>query len=235
MQSLEVLHPSSTVVHVVRRYVYCSTVGPTEGSVDAQDVDLLISQEFSDAADADSSGSQSPLNAAQLKDLVLRANSRNFYLKLPRDPAAEYRILWYRQYYRGPECKVDILVPATMHLPFLPASRVVHLTATDTATPAPVPVVPFPLLLLHKLQGWDDHRKAEEPYKRKKKIQDASDVRKLLSLRHEVEALEHTQPWDDEELFSEEFRKITRERVKAHCEAFPDREKEWKALGFETS
>lgn len=40
--------------------------------------------------------------------------------------------------------------------------------------------------------------------------------------------------WDDEELFGEEFMRLTRERVVQYCKAFPDRKDGWKALGFET-
>ena len=202
-----------------------------------QDVDLLVSPAIKDASASDSSEATvlRTLDAAELKDLVLRTNPRNFFLKLPCDPNADYRILWYRQYYHGPECKINILVPGTMHLPHLIVTYVVHLRDATHSASSIIPAVPFALLLLHKLQGWDDHRKAEEAYKNQKQHQDAADVRRLLALRHESELLAKTQPWDNEELFSEEFRALTRERVKAYCEAFPDRSKEWKALGFETS
>ena len=52
-----------------------------------------------------------------------------------------------------------------------------------------IPLVPFSLLLLHKLQGWDDHRKAEEAHKRKKVPQDAADVRRLLGLDEWVRSI----------------------------------------------
>jgi len=42
--------------------------------------------------------------------------------------------------------------------------------------------VPFGVLLLHKLQGWDDHTKAVEKHKFRKRVQDAADVRRLLAL-----------------------------------------------------
>lgn len=232
---MAVSRPNYMAVPVVRRYGNCLAPSPTKTTV--QDVDLLVCPVLNDPIDSNSSRPTvlRIFDAAGLKDLVVRANPRNFFLKLPRDPAADYRILWFRQYYRGPECKVDILVPGTMHLPHLIAARVVHLTDANHGASSTIPVVPFALLLLHKLQGWDDHRKAEEAYKNQKQHQDAADVRKLLALRHESELLAKTPPWDDEELFSEEFRTLTRERVKAYCDAFPDRSKEWKALGFETS
>jgi hypothetical protein len=161
----------------------------------------------------------------ELKELILRTNPRNFYLKMPRDPAAEYRILWYRRWYRGPECKVDILVPGTMHLPHLPKQSAVVV--------GDIPLVPFGLLLLHKLQGWDDHRKAEEPFKRAKQHQDAGDVRRLLALKETGKLAEGAPPWDDRGMFGEEFMALTRERVQAYCEAFPDRAARWKEIGFD--
>ncbi|KAF8953522.1 hypothetical protein BDZ97DRAFT_1679381 [Flammula alnicola] len=141
---------------------------------------------------------------------------------LQRDPSAEYRIMWYRQQYRGPECKVDILVPGIMHLPHLRPERV--LLIED------LPVVPFALLLLHKLQGWDDHCKAEVQHKKQKQ---AADGKRLMGLRHQVQILQDTTPWVDEELFNDEFWALTMERVKAYCAVFPDRADDWKALGFE--
>jgi hypothetical protein len=221
-----------------------------------QDVDMLISQDPPSANANPHSVPRPMLTAAELKDLILRGDAQHFYLKLPRDPAAEYRILWYRQRYRGPECKVDILVPGTMHLPRLPRHRVVFLSprtsaegdgdlmpsgagGTDAASIS-IPVVPFALLLAHKLQGWADHRAAAEAHQRGKQHQDAGDVRRLLGLRREVRALVEARAagrsvWGDEELFDEEFRVLTQGRVRAYCEAFPDRAEEWRKLGFETS
>lgn len=199
-----------------------------------QDVDLLVSQHVDEETPANvddhlvsgSVKSQSRFTAEELKDLILRTNSQHFYLKMPRDPAAEYRILWYRQKYQGEECKVDILVPGTMHLPFLKPDRVVWIQN--------LPLVPFSLLLFHKLKGWDDHCKAEEAHYRRRQQQDAADVAKLLGLRHWMRSLKGSKLLDDKELFGGEFKALTKERVKLYCEAFNDRAKEWKELGFET-
>jgi hypothetical protein len=170
--------------------------------------------------------SSSLLSAQDLKDLILNTNPRNFYLKLPRDPTATYRILWYRRYYLGAECKVDILVPGTMHLPCLPCSRVTYLEG--------IPVAPFSLLLLQKLQAWDDHCKAEDAHKKAKRLQDAGDVKRLMALKVPMRTLLGAGHgvWEDEVLFSEEFINLTRERVRSYVDAFPDRTEEWRALGF---
>ena len=44
--------------------------------------------------------------------------------------------------------KVDILLPGVMHLPALPTSMITRISS--------LPLVPFPVLLLQKLQGWAD-------------------------------------------------------------------------------
>lgn len=170
--------------------------------------------------------------AHEIKELLVRTSPRNFYLRMPRDPTAPYRILWYRRHFRGPECKVDILIPGEMHLPAL------HPWGRSSATVQwkdNIPLVPFPVLLYHKLQGWSDHVNAEEEHKRRKQAQDAADVRRLLSLVHEMAKLKKMPlgGLHDELLFSEEFRELTVGRVRAYCVAFGDRSGMWKSLGFE--
>jgi hypothetical protein len=146
-------------------------------------------------------------------------------LTLPKDPAATYRKLWYRQAYLGPTCKVDVLIPGTMHLPNLPPTHSILIDG--------VPLVPFSLLLLHKLQGWDDHRLAEEAYKRGKLPQDAADIRRLLGMEVLVKELVKSKPWADRVLFSEEFEELTRRRVKDYCAEYPKYVRRWRGLGFE--
>ncbi|KAJ3574442.1 hypothetical protein NP233_g1770 [Leucocoprinus birnbaumii] len=150
--------------------------------------------------------------------------------ELPRDPAAPYRILHYRSRYSGQDCKVDILIPGTMYLPDLFPYSVRRCIAAISN----IPLVPFSLLLLHKLQGWADHIVATEEHKRRKHVQDAADVRRLLEMEERLEVLKTTQPWSNAELFCEEFQELTRERVKDYCKAFPKRAAAWKLLGFDT-
>ncbi|KAF6753225.1 hypothetical protein DFP72DRAFT_1046702 [Ephemerocybe angulata] len=180
-----------------------------------KDVDLLVYEEPTREA---------PWTAEELKKLMLDRDPVHFYLTLPKDPAAEYRILWFRQHYLGPGCKVDLLVPGTMHLPNLVPSSAVWIEK--------VPLVPFSLLLLHKLQGWDDHRLAEEAHKKRKQPQDAADIKRMLGLEAHVGQLEKEQPWSDRGLFSEEFEELTRRRVGDYCAAVPKHVKRWRELGF---
>lgn len=186
--------------------------------------------------------------AEETKALIVDADSSHFYLKLPRDPEAPYRILYYRSAPSGPSCKVDILVPGTMYLPSISppllsspgTSQSGISTSTNVsshnhlATITGIPLIPFSLLLLHKLQGWADHRSSLEAHKKRKEVQDAADVRRLLEMGGMVGDLARIKPWTNPELFCEEFQQLTKERVKEYCRVFPGRAISWRRLGFET-
>ncbi|KAF9449715.1 hypothetical protein P691DRAFT_811985 [Macrolepiota fuliginosa MF-IS2] len=265
-----VLAAAETTISALRKHgISCAAFGSLAGKLYGEfrhpkDVDLLVLQP------SPPPDSETPLRTAEeLKDLMLDSDPRHFYLKLPRDPEAPYRILYYREEYLGPDCKVDILTPGTMHLPNLlssspsptssnssglsndtltpvsipPDANPVSL-ATNIASPPPhnhlttisgIPLVPFSLLLLHKLQGWTDHRDAPEKHKQRKQGQDAADVRRLLAMDKMINELKQTQPWADTELFSEEFQELTKGRVKEYCKEFPAKAASWQMLGFETA
>jgi hypothetical protein len=165
-------------------------------------------------------------SAEWFKTIVVASYPHQFYLKDSKNPQATYRILWYGQRDFGPQCKIDILVPGTLHLPLLSQSHISWISG--------FPLVPFSLLLLHKLQGWTDHRDALENFKRQKQHMDAADVRRLMQL-DPVVGLGSSPPWEDKELFDEEFQRLSKERVKLYCETFPDRAEGWELLGFQTS
>ncbi|KIK04822.1 hypothetical protein K443DRAFT_120804 [Laccaria amethystina LaAM-08-1] len=140
--------------------------------------------------------------AQDLKNLTLNANPRNFYPKLLDDPTASSHILWYRRCYLGTEYKVDALVPAIMHIPYLPCTRVTYVEGTL--------IVAFVFLLLHKIQAWDDSWKASQ---RAKWAQDAADVKRFVALRVQMRALRWSPVWGDEGLFNKEFVELAKERV----------------------
>ncbi|KAI5893722.1 uncharacterized protein SCHCODRAFT_02747669 [Schizophyllum commune H4-8] len=168
----------------------------------------------------------SGLIAEDIKRKILDVNPRNFFLKLPRDPANTYRKLYYRDEYMGPECKVDILIPGTLMLPLLAPSQI---TRIDD-----IPVVPFSVLLLQKLQGWDDHGREEQGFKRTKQQTDEGDLRRMMGLAAARALAAGVLPWDDKALFPAEFMQLSRERVIAYSKKFPDRAAWWEKLGFVT-
>jgi hypothetical protein len=199
------------------------------------------------------------LSTEELKQLIYRTRPGDFYLKNPRDQEATFKILIYRpsptalrpartqkQIIRipDPECKVDILVPGTMYLPHVRPELIQwHAIAAEEglrlkARVAPaIPLVPFALLLVHKLQGWDDNRKSDEEHKRQRQHKDAKDVKRLLQVTSEVGGLKErgAGTWSDAELFSEEFQQLTAQRVRDFARAFPGSAITWIDLGFDVS
>ncbi|KAG6863048.1 hypothetical protein C0991_008570, partial [Blastosporella zonata] len=155
-------------------------------------------------------------NAAQTQERIkaelVAHRPDNFFLRAAKDSSATYQILYYRpspdpSSTRKETIKIDILLPGVMNLPSLEPSNVV--------THAGLPIVPYQVLLLHKLQAWDDHRlSGEERYMKKVPI-DAKDVLWLLTWS-EVEAFmppeDSVDMWSDRTFFSEAFENASRER-----------------------
>jgi hypothetical protein len=180
----------------------------------AQDADILVLTSASD------------ITAEILKQLLVAAAPRLFYLKNSRDPAATYRILWFRQRPGRRETKVDILVPGPMSLPLIPLPRIRWVSG--------LPLAPFCFILLHKLKGWADHRDAPEGFKRARQSTDAADVRRLLDIVTEMRALQAAPSWkEDLELFDAELQADSVVRVQQYCVEFPGRAKRWRSLGFD--
>ncbi|KAJ6541673.1 hypothetical protein B0H19DRAFT_958858 [Mycena capillaripes] len=179
-----------------------------------KDADILV---FPPANDID---------AEVLKRLLVAASPRHFYLKNARDPAATYRILWFRQPSTNRrETKVDILVPGPMSLPNIPLARIRWISS--------LPLAPFSFILLHKLKGWADHRVAPEGFKRQRQSTDAADVRRLLEIVTEMRVLQDTPSWwEDPELFDAELQADSLVRVGEYCIEFPARADRWRSLGF---
>jgi hypothetical protein len=160
-----------------------------------------------------------------IKRQLVAADS-SFYLRASINPLATFKVLYYRLNRIGKRfTKVDILLPGIMNLPALPLNRIVRI--------GDLPVIPFSLLLVTKLQCWDDHCNAEESFKRKKRFTDVSDLDKLLSLQH-VERLKKHKPWESEDMFSPEQQQQTRRRVNDLCLQYPRFKEPWESLGLLT-
>ena len=117
-----------------------------------------------------------------------------------------------------------------MHLPALPTWRI--------EWKSELPVVPLSVLILQKLQGWDDHRNAVEDRYKKKAPADANDLKCLIRSGKNaavLRGLKMRRPWNDRTLFSEEFERLSRERVISFCEEFPQQVNVFSSLGFVTA
>ncbi|KAJ6606814.1 hypothetical protein B0H10DRAFT_1754239, partial [Mycena sp. CBHHK59/15] len=168
----------------------------------------------------------SETDAEYLKRIIVATAPRFYYLKRARDPAATYRILWFRQPSHRRESKVDILIPGPMSLPAIPLSRLRWASG--------LPLAPFGFILLHKLKGWSDHRAAPEGFKRARQSTDAADVRRMLELVDEIRMLQVVPSWaTDAELFDAELQADSVVRVWKYCAEFPARTARWRSLGFE--
>lgn len=172
------------------------------------------------------------MDAERLKQLIAERDPIHFCLGAPKDPTATYRILYFvvdqgltpaNTFHRN-RCKIDVLVPGLLHLPSLSGSNIKWRGG--------LPVIPFPVLLLQKLQGWDDHMHMSEPYKFVKHKTDAADVQELLKLEHVV-SLRFSQPWGNRTLFNQEFMSLSRWRIREFCKFYPESAAEWSCIGFD--
>ncbi|KAF8191129.1 hypothetical protein BJ912DRAFT_964130 [Pholiota molesta] len=230
-----VLEATSAVMEILEANgISCAVFGSLASKLygtsrDPQDIDLLV---FQDPNKPDTQ----ILSTEELKQLIYRTRPGDFYLKNPRDQEATFKILIYRpsptalrpartqkQIIRipDPECKVDILVPGTMHLPHIRPELIQwHAIAAEEglrlkARVAPaIPLVPFALLL------------SDEEHKRQRQHKDAKDVKRLLQLTSEVGGLKER---------GAGFQQLTAQRVRDFARAFPGSAITWIDLGFDVS
>ncbi|KAI0783238.1 hypothetical protein C8Q75DRAFT_726389 [Abortiporus biennis] len=161
----------------------------------------------------------------ELKTLLVRSNP-TFYTRAPKTIGATYRVLFYRLppgVFRYRSCKVDILLPGIMNIPFTPSHRIVYFSD--------VPVLPLIPLLLLKLQAWSDHRASTRAYFQMKQYTDVRDIAKLISIA--VQRREHL---DNEiDWLPATFVAAARERLTRYFIIVdPDREirRGWSIIGF---
>ncbi|KAL1658920.1 hypothetical protein GGF50DRAFT_131406 [Schizophyllum commune] len=159
---------------------------------------------------------------ASAQAALVSRDPAHFFSKPGRAPGATYRVLHYRSAKSGGwSIKVDILLPGILHLPALPEARIVWI--------AGFPVIPFPLLLLQKLQAYDDHVNAEAQHHFVQWLKDRDDIQALLDLRGEIEEW----PWHDKVALSDEFLALSFRRVTDFAAKFPWSRAAWEELGFD--
>lgn len=166
-----------------------------------------------------------------IKKQLVKWNKR-FFLKRAKDPNATYRVLYYRfdqhttlpPNFTARRCKIDILLPGIMDLPHLSGHQINYIDG--------LPVVPFIVLLLQKLQGWDDHLNCAEAHKFRKHPIDAQDIKNLLEIAPDL-SMRVVRPWSERDVLSSGFQQASVERVKRFCQSFPETMEQWRSLGFE--
>jgi hypothetical protein len=120
-------------------------------------------------------------------------------------------------------CKINIVFPGTMNLPNLPLITV----DWDEG----LPLVPFSLLLLLKLQEWDDHRPSGQEFTDLEQRSDMEDVMMLLRLSKAREACGYL-AWIDKRVLSWDFMNLSEERIERFSHDFPESKELWLAIGL---
>ncbi|KAF8631107.1 hypothetical protein AX17_005152 [Amanita inopinata Kibby_2008] len=157
-----------------------------------------------------------------IKELLTDTSDR-FILKDPADPRNTYKVLWYVLCWRLiVECKVDIPVPGgDLRIPNIPIRHISFPNSFD------IPVMPFFLLLILKLQGWRDHCYATKRHLREKVPQDEEDIEELL---------ETLDPHDHLRCFGwlpTSFLQRARRLVNEYVEDLPETAQSWRYIGFD--
>lgn len=195
---------------------------------DPRDVDILVTTRPPlGSAPVKTERGEEP-DTEWLKHLLAETDPSHFILKPSLKADVAYTVPWFCHDPEGggepQRCKVDLLMPGIMHLPYVDAASFEYVEG--------IPVLPFPIVLLQKLQAWDDHGRAPEKHKRERQHVDASDVRSLLKLESLTKPLQTQQLWKDEKWFSPEFQSLTKKRVLDFCWRNPVTIKDWKQLGL---
>ncbi|KAG5636239.1 hypothetical protein H0H81_008669 [Sphagnurus paluster] len=110
----------------------------------------------------------------------LVALDAGFYLIAARSPLATYKVLWYRLPVTDSRVKVDLLFPGVMNIPVIPPTRIITPSTDAYANRDKLRCAPPALVLLLKLQAWQDHRDAFESRFWGKQYVDADDLMALL-------------------------------------------------------
>ncbi|CAE6500461.1 unnamed protein product [Rhizoctonia solani] len=157
----------------------------------------------------------------QLKRILVNANPK-FYLIAARDPSATYKVLWYRTD-SGVRVKVDLLQPGIMSIPNFPPDLIQYKRYLTYR----IPVAPFGLVLLLKLQAWEQHKQSLESRYYMKHHTDAWDINYLLPLAITAGVVCDYLP--------SEFRREARRRVRSYVQSHPSSKEHWDKIKLRRS
>ncbi|CAE6448123.1 unnamed protein product [Rhizoctonia solani] len=156
----------------------------------------------------------------QLKQILTQANSK-FYLIPARDSSATYKVLWY-QTTMGIRVKVDLLQPGIMSIPDFSPDLIQYRQYLTHR----IPVAPFGLVLLLKLQAWEQHQQSSELRYYTKHHTDAQDINYLLPQATSAGVTCDYLPSD--------FRREARRRVRAYVKSHPSSKEHWCKIQLRT-
>lgn len=155
------------------------------------------------------------------KRLLVRFNPQ-FYLLPSQNPNATYRVLWYATL-RGARVKVDILQPGVMSVPYFGPDKVAWIKKRFAGCSPPV--APLEVVLLLKLQGWDDHLQSNVAHRHEKHHTDVVHIYDLLRIGSYSGQLNFS-------YLPADFIQRAQDRVYSFVQAYPDSKDAWSSLGF---
>ena len=156
-----------------------------------------------------------------IKEMVV-AKDGDFFLVKSKRPEATYKILYYALKPWGAWCKVDILLPGVLNIPFVPTNLITRIGG--------IPLMPLFAVLLLKLQGWADHRDSEREDWREKQHVDVKDIEELLEIvvdKYPDQIIDR-QRWVPDSMIH-----VAQNRVDEFVEKLPETVDDWLDIGFE--
>ncbi|KAF9650327.1 hypothetical protein BDM02DRAFT_3112310 [Thelephora ganbajun] len=163
-----------------------------------------------------------PGGAESIKRRLCEEDDRFFTVRA-RNPNNRWKVLYWRTDSDEPgfeRFKIDILIPGVMDLPYVHPHYIIKIDK--------FPCAPLVLLLLHKLQGWDDRRGSRRPDFLAKIPGDVQDIGDLLRIANRL-GLKVTKP---KPYISHYFRSISYERVTEFSLKHPEYIRLWMGLGL---
>lgn len=163
-----------------------------------------------------------PGGAEAIKRQLCQADNR-FYTVRARNPRNRWRVLYWRTDSNEAgfeKFKIDILIPGVMDLPYIEPRYIIKIDK--------FPCAPLALLLLHKLQGWDDRRDSGRPDYLAKIPGDVRDIGDLLRIANQAGLnVTKSKPY-----ISNSFREVSYERVMEFSYEHPEYIPLWMGLGL---
>ena len=136
-----------------------------------------------------------------------------------------YKKVFYSLSWTPPlRCKVDIVLAgpnSPLKIPKIPTRHIQYVNDAN------IPVLPFLVLLVLKVQGWHDHRTSTRDDFRKKVPQDKQDVDELLSMASDKDHLDHFN-W-----LPKWFVDHAEDLVGKYTERYPSSAASFKDMGFD--
>jgi len=174
-----------------------------------QDLDILCLTPFPGGAEA-------------IKRQLCEEDNR-FYTVRAKNPANRWRVLYWRTDSDEPGFegfKIDILIPGVLDLPYIHPQYIIEIDK--------LPCAPLHLLLLHKLQGWDNRRCSRRPDFLAKLPGDVRNISDLLLIANRL-GLNITKP---RPYITDSFRNISYARVTEFSRRHPEYIPLWMGLGL---